>query len=223
MKCDLAGSELEMKCDLVGSLLEIEFVYDLVGSEIVYDYVVWSYCFWMHILHLCCGKCLNRGCAGDLLPDMLQPAFPAKSDLPPTVFFVAKNKDRLPKVTSLFFHLLPKAWFAAKSLVCCRFLHIWRQITDTPSVLKWNGFTVSHRFTARVGTWIFVDGIYGLRVLRYIEHFPLIFGEIIHSCILPTFGPSTGYTPTKHTIPMGYCKVQGMLYRKASDCLKRRV
>jgi hypothetical protein len=45
MKCDLEGSELEMKCDLVGSLLEIEFVYDLVGSEIVYVYVVRSYCF----------------------------------------------------------------------------------------------------------------------------------------------------------------------------------
>ena len=66
----------------------------------------------------------NRGCVSDLLPDMLKPAFPAKSDLPPTSFFVnffvAKNKDRLPKITfgvffSFFFiccqklDLLPKA------------------------------------------------------------------------------------------------------------------
>ena len=60
----------------------------------------------------------SRGCVSDLLPDMLKPAFPAKSDLPPTCFFVnffvAKNKDRLPKITVLllfyfFFHLLPKA------------------------------------------------------------------------------------------------------------------
>ena len=47
-----------------------------------------------------------RGCFSDLLPDMLKPAFPAKSDLPPTFlcfFFVAKNKDRLPKITFNFF------------------------------------------------------------------------------------------------------------------------
>ena len=58
----------------------------------------------------------HRGCVSDLLPDMLKPAFPAKSDLPPTFifvsFFVAKNKDCLPKITFVFFmflHLLPKA------------------------------------------------------------------------------------------------------------------
>ena len=49
------------------------------------------------------------------------------------VFFVAKNKGRLPKITFgacfiIFFS------FAAKSLICCRFHHIWRQITETPSV-----------------------------------------------------------------------------------------
>ena len=65
-----------------------------------------------------------RGCFSDLLPDMLKPAFPAKSDLPPTFlggFFVAKNKGRLPKITFgvfLFFS------FAAKSLICCQKLDL---------------------------------------------------------------------------------------------------
>ena len=63
---------------------------------------------------------IDRGCVSDLLPDMLKPAFPAKSDLPPT-FFVAKNKDRLPKIT---FRFLLFFSFAAKSLICCQELDL---------------------------------------------------------------------------------------------------
>jgi hypothetical protein len=53
-----------------------------------------------------------------------------------------------------------------------------------------------------------------VRVLQNIEHFSPIFGQIIHSYILPTFGSPTGYTPTKHTAPMGYCKVQACCIEK---------
>ena len=42
----------------------------------------------------------GRGCFSDLLPDMLKPAFPAKSYLPPTFFWVCFSK---------FFNLLRKA------------------------------------------------------------------------------------------------------------------
>ena len=83
----------------------------------------------------------------------MKPALPAKSDLPPTILlwnsFVAKNEDRLPKTTCgvvlfILVYLLPKACFAAKSLICCRFQDIWRQITDTPSGRSAsNGFTCS--------------------------------------------------------------------------------
>ena len=71
-----------------------------------------------------CVSLINRGCVSDLLPDMLKPAFPAKSDLPPTIWggSVAKNKGRLPKITfgvsSFFFS------FAAKSLICCQKLDL---------------------------------------------------------------------------------------------------
>ena len=63
-----------------------------------------------HALQRCsaatAGGSVDRGCASDLLPDMLKPAFPAKSDLPPTIYF--------PKITFGFFcfvlfHSLPKA------------------------------------------------------------------------------------------------------------------
>ena len=54
---------------------------------------------------------------------MLKPAFPAKSDLPPTFgggdSFVTKNKGRLPKIT---FGVLFS--FAAKSLICCQKLDL---------------------------------------------------------------------------------------------------
>ena len=65
-----------------------------------------------------------------------------------------------------------------------------------------------------------------VRVLQNIEHFSPIFGQIIHSYILPTFGPSIGYTPAKHTASMGHskalCKAH-CIEKHHTACLKRRV
>ena len=44
----------------------------------------------------------------------------------------AKNKAGLPKITFGYFSCVFFS-FAAKSLICCWFHHIWRQTTGTPS------------------------------------------------------------------------------------------
>ena len=75
-----------------------------------------AYLLCLHSRHDSTGRLEIRGRASDLLPDILKPAFPAKSGLSPTFFcwiFVDKNKGRLPKITFNdlfgFFRLLPKA------------------------------------------------------------------------------------------------------------------
>ena len=71
----------------------------------------------------------------------------------------------------------------------------------------WRNWDVDFITAAELETSLSQFATAKVRIIQYIEHFLPIFGRIIHSYILPTFGPSNGCTPAKHTASMGYCKV----------------
>ena len=94
------------------------------GTTLSHWIILCNSCRYQSLLGSNIDRC--RGCASDLRPDMMKPAFPAKSDLPPTWGggVVVKNKGRLPEINfGVFFlafficcqklDLLPKAWFVA--------------------------------------------------------------------------------------------------------------